>query len=256
MESVAKAAYNAARNEAIRRARGKWCIILDSDDYFEDTALSTINQTMEDSPQYKHYMFAPDDMQAYYKRNPIIRGAAQKVLLYPDFLNGYVGGDFIHVCNTEILRKHPFDERLRIYEGLFFLMFFKDVQQMLFTNKVVTVRERNRADSVSRDFIRTNISVIQRGAKCQEMMLGYFEDDMTKLGMNRRIHSVKMSLYENYVLMGEYSKAKALNITHFNDMKEKIFRLVCGSHTGWCYRLLLKSYLLMKYKLFKKKLKV
>ncbi len=50
---------NAARNEAIRRARGKWCIILDSDDYFEDTALSTINQTMEDSPQYKHYMFAP-----------------------------------------------------------------------------------------------------------------------------------------------------------------------------------------------------
>ncbi len=247
---------NAARNEAIRKARGKWCIILDSDDYFVEDALSTIALTMEASPQYKHYMFAPDDMQAYYKRNPIIRGAAQKVLLYPDFLNGYVGGDFIHVCNTEILRKHPFDERLRIHEGLFFLMFFKDAQQMLFTNKVVTVRERNRADSVSRDTIRTNISVIQRSAKCLEMTLEYFEDDMTKLGMNRRIHSVKIALYENYVLMEEYFKAKALNIDRFNDMKERILRLVCGSHTGWCYRLLLKSYLLMKYKLLKKRLKV
>ena len=42
---------------------------------------------------------------------------------------------FIHVCNTQILRNHPFDERLRIYEGLFFLMFYRDAKQMLFTNK-------------------------------------------------------------------------------------------------------------------------
>lgn len=153
---------NAARNEAIRRARGKWCIILDSDDYFVDDALLTISKTMKEHPQYKHYMFAPDDMQVYFQESPIIKGATQKVLLYPDFLNGYIGGDFIHVCNTQILRNHPFDERLRIYEGLFFLMFYRDAKQMLFTNKVVTIRERKREDSVSKDFLRISDAVIKR----------------------------------------------------------------------------------------------
>lgn len=167
---------NAARNEAIRKARGEWCIILDSDDYFVDDALETISQTMEASPQYKHYMFAPDDMQSYFKENLIIKGAEQKVLLYPDFLNGYIAGDFIHVCNTEILRKHSFDERLRIYEGLFFLMFYRDARKMFFTNKVVTVRERNREDSVSKDFLRTNDEVIKRNVLYEELLKENFQD--------------------------------------------------------------------------------
>ena len=46
---------NAARNEAVRRARGKWCIILDSDDYFVDDALLTISQTMKEHTQYKKH---------------------------------------------------------------------------------------------------------------------------------------------------------------------------------------------------------
>ena len=33
---------NAARNAAIKAAKGDWCIILDSDDYFLPTALVTI----------------------------------------------------------------------------------------------------------------------------------------------------------------------------------------------------------------------
>ncbi len=83
---------------------------------------------MNDNPKYRHYLFAPDDMLDYFKVNCIIKGTSQKVLYYKDFLNGYIGGDFIHVCNTQILRNHPFDERLRIYEGLFFLMFFRDAK--------------------------------------------------------------------------------------------------------------------------------
>ena len=247
---------NAARNEAIRRAQGKWCIILDSDDYFCDTALSDIDNTIKANPSFGHYAFAADDMQGYYQNNLIIKGASQKVLSYPDFLNGYVDCDFIHVMQREVLLRHPFDEQLRIYEGLFFLLFYREVHQVLFTNKVVTIRERQRADSVSRDTIRTNIGIIQRSARSQEMMLAYFEDDMTKLGMDRKLRSVKIALYENYVLLGEYSKAKALNIVRLNGKKENILHWVCGSHTGWCYRLLLQTYLLLKYKLLKKNLKV
>lgn len=249
---------NAARNEAIRIAHGKWCILLDSDDYFVDDALTTISFTMKEFPQYKHYMFAPDDMQAYFKDNPIIRGASQKVLLYPDFLNGYIGGDFIHVCNTEILRKHPFDERLRIFEGLFFLMFFREAQQMLFTNKVVTIRERHRDDSVSKDFLRTNDQVINRIILSEELFKKYFLEDLMALGMKRRINSTNLTLLDNYVLIGSYDKALSIlpSLKGVHSKKKLLLRLTMTLHAGVIYKYLLRFYLFVKYGLFKSKFKM
>lgn len=247
---------NAARNEAIRRASGKWCIILDSDDYFCDTALSDIDKTIKENPTYGHFAFAADDMQGYYKDNLIINGAESKVLAYPDFLNGYVDCDFIHVMQREVLLRHPFNEQLRIYEGLFFLLFYRDVRQVLFTNKVVTIRERQRSDSVSRFFIRTNAEIIRKQVLSLELMLQYFEDDMMQLGMNRRLNSIKASLFENYVLLGEYSKANSLETTCFKGKKAHIFKVVCGLRLGWLYRLLLQSYLVLKYNVFSIKLKM
>lgn len=249
---------NAARNEAIRRARGKWCIILDSDDYFVDDALLTISKTMKEHPQYKHYMFAPDDMQVYFQESPIIKGATQKVLLYPDFLNGYIGGDFIHVCNTQILRNHPFDERLRIYEGLFFLMFYRDAKQMLFTNKVVTIRERNREDSVSKDFLRISDAVIKRTILSNVLFLKEFESDLVSLGMQERLQATYLVLLDNYVLMGMYEEASALieKITINNDKKYRILTFITKFRTGESCKLLLQLYLYLKYYVLKTKIKV
>lgn len=247
---------NAARNEAIRRASGKWCIILDSDDYFCDTALVDIDKTVKENPSFGHYAFAADDMQSYYKNNLIINGAESKILTYPDFLNGYVDCDFIHVMQREVLLRHPFNEQLRIYEGLFFLLFYRDVRQVLFTNKVVTIRERQRSDSVSRFFIRTNADVIRKQVLSLELILQYFEDDMMQLGMNRRLSSVRMSLFENYLLLGEYLKANSLDVACFKGKKAHVLKAVCDLRLGWLYRLLLQSYLLLKYKVFSRKLKM
>ena len=249
---------NAARNEAIRRNRGKWCIILDSDDYFVDDALLTISKTMKEHPQYKHYMFAPDDMQVYFQESPIIKGATQKVLLYPDFLNGYIGGDFIHVCNTQILRNHPFDERLRIYEGLFFLMFYRDAKQMLFTNKVVTIRERNREDSVSKDFLRISDAVIKRTILSNVLFLKEFESDLVSLGMQERLQATYLVLLDNYVLTGMYEEASALieKITINNDKKYRILTFITKFRIGESCKLLLQLYLYLKYYVLKTKIKV
>ena len=232
---------------------GEWCIILDSDDYFVEDALSIISKTMEEHPGYKHYMFTPDDMQTYFKENPVIKGATQKVLLYSHFLNGYISGDFIHVCNTAILRKHPFDERLRIYEGLFFLMFYRDAQQMLFTNKVVTIRERQRADSVSRDFLRTNGAVIRRKVLYGETLLRNFEDDYMQLGMTRRLHAIQIELLDNYVLLGRYKDANILiaKMDVPSCRKDKILRMVALLKCGTIYKLALKLFLYIKYKVLK-----
>lgn len=96
---------NAARNATITAAKGEWCVLLDSDDYFLPTAFVTMVNTMQSHPGYLHYMFAPDDKQPYYAQNLILKGGNEKVLLYPDFLNGHIEGDFIHVCSTTILRQ-------------------------------------------------------------------------------------------------------------------------------------------------------
>lgn len=249
---------NAARNAAINVAKGAWCIILDSDDYFVDDALLTISKTMKEQPQYKHYMFAPDDMQVYFQENPIIKGAKQKVLLYPDFLNGYIGGDFIHVCNTQILRNHPFDERLRIYEGLFFLMFYRDAQKMLFTNKVVTIRERNREDSVSKDFLRISDTVIKRTILSNVIFLKEFESDLVSLGMQKRLQTTYLELLDNYVLVGMYEEANNLiaKITINNDKKYRILSFVTRFRIGQVYKLLLRLYLYLRYYVLKSKMKV
>lgn len=59
---------NAARNKAIEKASGDFCIILDSDDYFVDEALKIINNTIQKNKLYKHYLFAPDDRINYYNK--------------------------------------------------------------------------------------------------------------------------------------------------------------------------------------------
>lgn len=247
---------NAARNAAIEAAKGEWCVLLDSDDYFLPTAFVTIAKSMKSHPSYQHYMFAPDDMQPYYAQNQILKGCKEKSLLYPDFLNGHIGGDFVHVCNTEILRRHPFNEQIRIYEGLFFLMFFREAQQMWFTNEVVTLRERNRSDSVSREVIRTKRVFIERSILHAELMLENFEEEMKTLHMLRRLSAIKARLLENLLLVSDYQKAKA--ILRSNDIipnrKFKILILVYMLRSGFAYRYLLQAYLFIKYQVFHKRL--
>lgn len=247
---------NAARNAAIAVARSPWCIILDSDDYFVDDALKTISDVMTAKPKYKHYMFAPDDMQVVYANNEYLKGRGQKELTFFDFLSQKVSGDFIHVCSTDILRAHPFDEHLRIHEGVFFLMFFHDAQQMLFTNKVVTIRERSRGDSVTRETIRTNKKVISRIIKANELLLSTFRNDYEELDCTEQLNNVITSLYENYILAGKYDAAAKLesSIKHCSK-RIHILKCVRTLHIGWTYRMLLSAYLSMKYNVLKQKLK-
>lgn len=248
---------NAARNTAIKAARGKWCIILDSDDYFKESALVDIISVMSEKSGYQHYMFAADDMVGYYANNKVIKGRNEAVLTYEHFLKGEIGGDFIHVCNRNVLLAHPFDERLRIYEGIFFLMFYRDIRSMFFTNKVVTIRERERADSVTRETFRTNRKVIRRAIISNELYLQNFEEELKNYGFEEKIEKVKANLLDNYVLMGRYAEANQI----FNQLKNKNKKILIihsfgKYHLGVLYRLMLKAYLIWKYKIRKAKMGV
>ena len=90
-------------------------------------------------------------------------GKQKAELTFENFLFEEVTGDFVHCIKTETLQKYPFDEDLRIYEGVFFKRFYREAQKILYTNRIVTIRERNRTDSVTRNVLRNDRKQIAKG---------------------------------------------------------------------------------------------
>ena len=246
---------NAARNTAISVATGKWIIILDSDDYFVDNAIEIID-TVVSNNKYKEYMFAADDMLEIYNKTPLLTGKSQVVLKYKDFLAEDVKGDFIHVIDSEIMKRNPFNENLRIYEFVWFLTFYKESQEILFTDKVVTIRERSRTDSVTREVIRTNKKNVERNfwANCE--ILSRFKDEYIKYGLYEQLAFYVNSKIENALLISKYQAIKDdINSNYVHGLKGYIYKLIYMLHLGAMFRVLLQWYLNVKYNIIKRKLK-
>lgn len=247
---------NAARNAAIKEANGEYCIILDSDDHFVCNALSIILETIRHG-EYKHYLFATNDMLPVYRSNPLLVGG-QKELLFKDFLGGTIGYDYVHVVKTTIMTELPFDESLRIYEGVFFMRFYKKAKKILYTENVVTNRERNRKDSVTRMVFRTNIAAIQKSIKATELQIEWFADDYVRYNHLAVLCQLQSYLLDNYLLVGDYNKAhNIIKILKSNDYKiSNTHIIVCLLRLGFMYRNIIKIYLIVKYSILHKKLKV
>lgn len=245
---------NAARNAAINCAKGKFCIILDSDDYFVDNAINLIESIRKRHSNYIHYLFSPDDMVTKYRKNPILKEDIE--LQFYDFLLGKVQGDFVHIILTDTLKKYPFDESLRIFEGVFFLRFYKEAQHILFTNKIVTIRERSRQDSVTRSTFRTNKNIIERSIKAIDCELNWFLSDLEKIKAFPRIYELLSKKLENTLLIENYKSAKEI-ICQMQNMHYSIhfkYAIIYKLRLGYFFRLALKFYLVIKYSIFRKKL--
>ena len=239
---------NAARNTAINAAIGDFCIILDSDDYFLDNALKEMHQIVSDNSSYKHFMFAPDDMEDSYKSNNLLN-KQYNILKYEDFLLGKIAGDFIHVIATNTLKKYPFGETVRIHEGVFFLRFYKEAQNMLFFNKTVTIRERNRIDSVTRETIRTKKVYIERILKASHIQLEWFKEDYIRFGCNQIIDSLYAKIIENSLLLSHYDNLKVY-LHAYKGPKCFLFKIIYFLRFGWLYKIALNFYLIAKYRFF------
>ena len=169
---------NAARNLAVEKAKGKYIIILDSDDYFVDDALAIINGEIARYPGYRQYMFQADDLIEYYKSNKrlvLIDGVCR--LSYSDWLSGEIGEDFIHVIDSSIMKKYPFNEKTRILEGVNFMRFFRESEYQLYIPKLITIRERGRADSVTPTALMTDIPAMERCYLANTQWLEWFSRD-------------------------------------------------------------------------------
>lgn len=246
---------NAARNAAIEKATGEYCIILDSDDYFVDNALQIIDNVVSRNT-YNYYMFSPDDMIESYNQNSLLK-SYQIELSFEDFLLNRVGGDFIHVMPTKIINQLPFDESLRIYEGVFFLRFYKSVKKMLFTKKIVTIRERSRQDSVTREIFKTNNDRIQRSISAITLKINWFKYDYLEMNHKDKLYELYISQIDNYLLVSNYLGVQNI----FRILKNSGFsiplkyKLMYRFQLGKLYSIITKTYFLLKYGVLKTKLR-
>ena len=246
---------NAARNAAIAEARGDFCIVLDSDDCFAPNALQTIDNVVSKN-SYRHYLFQADDLVSSHEKNFLLKGHQQRVVSFADFLSGCLNVGFIHVIKSETMKCHPFDEQLRIYEGVFFMIYFKEAQLLLYTAKVVTLRERGRQDSVSRDFLRTSKSVIQRTIRSRKLYLQWFLSDYERLGLQHVLRSHYSVLFDNYLLLSDYNEANhyLAELIKLGGKVGIIKLLTLQLRLGRLYRFTLRYYLMFKYDVLHKKL--
>lgn len=241
---------NAARNAAIAAMTGDYGIMLDSDDYFVDDALNIIERIRKIYSGYLHYMFAPDDCMEYYNTNDClkpVRYGEVKILTYKDFLTERISGDFLHVISARILKQYPFKEELRIYEGVFFLRFYREARKMFFCKQVITIRERRRADSVSRTYIKISKQVIQRSVIHNKLKLLWFQDDLKFLDLSI-LNRIYINLLDDLLRLSDYKDMSLL----FIKMKQSglkcpiFYRVFYRMRIGFLYYFLRKKYLLIK----------
>ncbi len=242
---------NAARNAAIKAANGKFCLILDSDDYLVDDAVNIICEAVAQYPDFLHYLFVPSDRESEFANSELF--CSDKVFTYEDFLSGRVVGDFIHLVSTGIMQKYPFEEKIRIYEFISFLKFYKEEKNAQYICKVVTIRERSRADSVLRTVIWNNKKTIATSCEATKIILSNFETDLKKCNYISALKERYDYLLKGMLALSDYDS--------FDKWKNKYaeqggvlpfyLSLIYKLRLGWFYYCSITLFFKLKYDVLK-----
>ena len=209
---------NAARNYAIKNSSKDFIIFLDSDDYFIENALNTVNNIILSNPYYMHYLFAQDDRMNYFNQNPILK-KEQTEITFSDFLTEKIYGDFVHVMASNLLRQFPFDVEYRIYEGLNFLRIYKNAGKLLFTRKILVNRDRGRKDSVTKETLLTNKNALNNQYCVLREALSLFRADYLECKAEKKLSNLIKRIFILGLALEKYKEvavtktlAKELNV--------------------------------------------
>lgn len=214
-------------NKGIEKAKGNYILFLGSDDTMTLDSLKIINDTINKFPGYKHYLFLPDDMVDKYKNVKKLQDE-HSIIEFKDWLNREVWGDFVHVIKRECFDNIRFDENNRIYEGLTFLKLYKENKKQFFAKEIISIRERGRKDSVSREYELKNKKSINNQYKILKKEIDEFGEDFKELELLERLEYIKKRAIILGMASNEYDGVKSLFEINGNLILKIIYKLRSG----------------------------
>lgn len=238
---------NAARNYGIQHSSNDFVIFLDSDDYLISEALRTIQQTILTYPEYRHYLFAQNDRITYYNQHPFLKEQKTEVS-FADFLSGTVTGDFMHVMEASLVKCFPFNEYLRTYEELQFLSIFKAGKKQFFLNEILVNRERNRSDSVTKEYHLKNKESILKQYIFLKEKLSLFENDYKQLQNQNILSNLIKRIFILGLALGKYKENRLIKhkANNMNIQFPFIFRMIEQFRLGFLLRNTIFAYSFIK----------
>ena len=237
---------NAARNMGISHVGSRFTMILDSDDTLNEGAMRKIHEIISRYPRYGHYMFAASDMVPVYERTPLLRGRETAELTFADALGRRFAGDFIHVILTATMKKFPFDEETRIFEGVNFLRFYREAGKILYCNGVAVNRDRGRDDSVTFSAVLTSKKALTRAWRAVKLRYEFFHDDYEKFELRSILEKELKVLCMLSVALGERDYFLNLCGRLASRRLKFVLKMISACHCGR----LLCWFIIAKYKFF------
>jgi glycosyltransferase involved in cell wall biosynthesis len=166
---------NYSRNRGIERASGKYILFLDSDDQLAPGSLQQVMQLLEANPQTQHFLFLVSD-----RAQEFATLQHTRQVQYEEWVRGTVGGDFIHVVATAVMKNYLFFEQFRLYEYLNWLRVFKVTAPQLLAPGTVANRDRDRSDSLTNAARLQNFSVIKGKFESQQLYYTLYHKDLQR----------------------------------------------------------------------------
>lgn len=221
---------NAGRNAAVAAATGDYVMILDSDDEMLPGAIASVAQAIAGNEDFSYFMFVCDDRAA-----ENAHFCAEHTFILQDFIQGMVSGDFVHVIPRRIISELPFDESLRIYEGAFFMRFYRAAGKVKFINKTIYHRNRDRADHVTFSMHRTDKNVLRKVCRSNSLFYDWFKDEyMASAKGRQRLIAILQDSHRNFILLGDYAQASKIadQLKQIDAKPSKLMKLLAATHTG------------------------
>jgi glycosyltransferase involved in cell wall biosynthesis len=226
---------NFVRNQAIKNAKGKYLILLDSDDYFTFNALSLIDESLKKSKTYKHYLFTID----YRASESHVPNNGTSEYAYRDWLDGCITGDFVHVVEREVLLKFPFFEEFRASEILNWLRVFRYCKSSLFTNTMIAHVDRSDLNSLSRQGKLDSTKSIKLQILFRLKYYELFGGDVLSISVKKHNNYLKKTILLQIACSNYEGAFISVNKLVEERVMAKFYRFLCLLRSGFIIRTLI-----------------